>query len=337
MKARIEKSSAKSGQKETSKAPPPVSREAASSADLPNGAYLVDVLEEDIHLDESHPIYVRHGIVRKEDKITPRFHPYLEFGIRFKGTGTFFVEGEVALRRPYDVYLGAINQPHAAGVVSRQPIEYVTVHFLPSILSECGSDTDGISILDRFIADQPLEKRLVRPPPELRKKLVRGFRQILTEFQGKEFGRMIKIEALVLGLLVELIRWEQQTGSFPVSAQTTSGDWKHVVKAMRYIRQNYAEHIYGPEIAAACGLNKTSLQAAFRNTLKIPWVRYLQLFRIHRAALLLKAGKHNVTEASLACGFESLGHFIRTFRSLKGVTPRSYLAKASAQISNGSH
>src|SRR5689334_7728655 len=90
----------------------------AAASGLSHGAYLVDVQKEDIHLDEQNPIFVRHKIVRRGDPLESHFHPYLEFGIRFQGTGMFLVEGEATMRYPYDVYLGAINQPHQGGIIS---------------------------------------------------------------------------------------------------------------------------------------------------------------------------------------------------------------------------
>ena len=297
---------------------------------MPPGSYLANVCEQDFHLDETTPIFVEHGIFKKDDAIAPRCHPSLEFGIRFKGVGSFFIEGEAMMRRPYDVYLGAMNQPHW-GTIRQYPVEFVSVHFLPSILSEWGTEDEGISILDRFVAEQPLSKQLVRPPPFLRKRLALGFHQMLAEFHGRDFWRMLKLQALLAGLLVDLLRWERRSGSWLEGSKATSGDWKHVMQAMRYIRQHYSKVIYGHDVVGASGLSKARLCVAFRQTLKIPWVRYLQLYRVHRAAMLLRTGRHNVTEAAMACGFESLSHFIRTFRSHMGASPRSYLAKVDSK------
>ena len=93
-------------------------------------------------------------------------------------------------------------------------------------------------------------------------------------------------------------------------------------------RQHYAEPLYARNVAAVSGLTTTRLRLAFQQTLQIPLMKYLQAYRVHRAALLLRAGTHNVTEVSLACGFQSLSHFIRTFRSQVGVTPRFHQRKS---------
>jgi AraC-like DNA-binding protein len=53
-------------------------------------------------------------------------------------------------------------------------------------------------------------------------------------------------------------------------------------------------------------------------------VKYLQGYRIHRAAALMNEGKHNVTEAAMTVGFDSLSHFNVTFRAFMGVSPTHY-------------
>lgn len=51
---------------------------------------------------------------------------------------------------------------------------------------------------------------------------------------------------------------------------------------------------------------------------------YLRRARIERAAGLLRAGTHNVTEAAFAVGYNSLGHFSKNFRALMGCWPAEY-------------
>ena len=59
----------------------------------------------------------------------------------------------------------------------------------------------------------------------------------------------------------------------------------------------------------------------------MPWVKYLQIYRIHRAALLLCEGGVNITEIALAVGFESPSHFNATFRAVMGEAPSEYLLR----------
>ena len=77
-------------------------------------------------------------------------------------------------------------------------------------------------------------------------------------------------------------------------------------------------------MARAVGLSEARLMHLFRQALGISWVKYLQGYRIHRAAAILNEGRYNVTEAALMVGFDSFSHFNVTFRSFMGVSPKDY-------------
>jgi len=79
--------------------------------------------------------------------------------------------------------------------------------------------------------------------------------------------------------------------------------------------------------ARATGLSESRIKILFRYALNLSWVKYLQGYRIHRAAALLCEGRLNVTEAALEVGFDSLSHFNETFHSFMGVSPKSFVRK----------
>jgi AraC-like DNA-binding protein len=282
---------------------------------------LAEAREQGIHLDEEFPILVRHGIVREGEKIDPPvYHPFLELGIRFQGEERLCIEGQILRRRPYDVFLGSIGLPHW-GTVERYPMEFVSVYFLPSVFSDWGNQEESLAVLNRFFAPQPPRNRLVRPSPELQRRLASGFREMVAEFEREQFGRRFKLQSLLIGMLVDLLRREKSCGRALLPATSKSEQWKTVILAMRYIRQHFSEPVYAPEVAAVASVSVTGLKIAFQETIQMPWVKYLQSYRIHRAALLLQERRRNVTEVALAVGFQSLSHFNRTFKTFTGKTP----------------
>jgi AraC-like DNA-binding protein len=52
--------------------------------------------------------------------------------------------------------------------------------------------------------------------------------------------------------------------------------------------------------------------------------QFLRQARLDRAAQLLRAGTHNVTEAALEVGYNSLSHFTVAFREAFGCCPGLY-------------
>jgi len=291
---------------------------------------LAQVREDNIHLSEDNPISVKHSILMHSDQEDPpSFHPYFEFTMRIRGEGWTNIAGQSFSQKPFDLFLGGSYQPHW-GTNESYPKEGIVIYFLPNILCDWGSSDESLALLDRFSAEQPADTHLVRPDAALRKRLVPAFQGMAVEFNNHGFGRRLKLQAMLMGMLVDLIRWENGRGVVVKSASTKHEDWAQVILAIRYIRQNFSNAIYAADVAGSAGIaSETRLRELFRETLKMPWTKYLQSYRVHRAILLLKEPNRNITEIAYDSGFESLSHFNRTFKAVTGVSPSRYLHQDS--------
>jgi AraC-like DNA-binding protein len=286
-------------------------------------SWLSEVSESGQSLSELCPIAVRHGIIHSGPPVPhPERHPYCEFGTTLQGRVISFVEREQARRLPGDLLLAGPGIPHWA-TITQYPFEFITVYFLPSVLIEFGPESDGPKILSRFTANQPLAERLVRPPDAVCERILNVFQQIILESAQKRFGQEIRFRTLLLEALVELLRWEQQCGKC-FAEPSWAYAWDPLNKALRYLRENFAQPIYAREVARAAGVSESRLKVLCQSALGMSWVKYLQGYRIHRAAALLCQAGSSITEAALTAGFESISHFNATFRSYMGVSPTIY-------------
>ena len=289
-------------------------------------AWLLNVTESRQSLSESSPIWVREACVNSGPPVAyPERHPYCEFNIVLEGEGTSLVGHEEAFRLPGDLLLLGPGVPHW-GSIQKFPLRSITVYFLPSALIEIGPMSEGIRILRRFTASQTLSNRLVRPPKALRGELATLFKSMAAEFAGQGFGRDVQLLSLLLTQLVALLRWEESQG-IHIGGGSLEMDWHPVFKALEYLREHHAEPVYAKDVAQAAGVSESRLKILFRFALNLSWVKYLQGYRIHRAAALLSEGRLNVTEAALEVGFDSLSHFNETFHSFMGVSPKSFVRK----------
>jgi AraC-like DNA-binding protein len=296
-------------------------------------AWLVDVAESMIPLSEFSPIYVRHGVVKEgPPRPHPEWHPCCEISMRFEGGGDLFIENEKVLGLPGDITLIGPGVPHW-GQIQHYPLRYVTVYFLPWVPIEMDPETDGIRVLRRFTARQTIAERLVRVPKPLLMHLTARFQEMVTESEGRRLGRDIRLRTLLMEQLVTILRWEREEGR-NVGGTELEEDWRPLIKTLRYLREHYSEPVYASEVARAAGLSESRLKMLFQKALGMSWVRFLQGYRIHRAAALLNESGYNVTEAALAVGFDSFAHFNKTFRAFMGVTPKDFHYGRGA---NGSH
>jgi AraC family L-rhamnose operon transcriptional activator RhaR len=288
-------------------------------------AWLLDVMESRQPLSEHSPIWVRKAMEPAGMRAVPQRHPYCEISIIFNSPVIAMVEGEEAELQPGDLQLLGPGIPHTARNLIRDH-HFINVYFLPSVLIEMGPTQDGVRALRRFTSKQPLASRLIRPPRRMLPDLTRLFQEMAAEFEGRRFGREMRLRSLFAELIVSILRWEESTG-VSLRDEALEIDWQAITKALNYLRDHYAQPVYAQELAKAAGLGATRLKALFKAAVGMSWVKFLQGYRIHRAAALLSEPGHNVTEAALAAGFESLSHFNATFHSFMGVSPQHYLKK----------
>ncbi len=290
--------------------------------------WLVDAVEERLPLSESNPVWVRHGEVRVAGAPTllPHCHTNCEFGIWFEGEGHILGETGKCFHQSGDLFLAGPGVTHATQV-TRYPVRYATVHFQPSMLVEMGPEADGIRALRRFTARQTLAQRVVRPSASLRARLTELFRNIVEEWESKRIGREFRVRILLLEQLVLLLRWEEDNGC-QIGAEGREVDWQPVARALAYLREHYSEPLYSKDVASAARVSEYRLKVLFHEALGVTWVKYLQVYRIHRAAALMIWAHRNVTEAAFEVGFESLSHFHTVFQDCMGASPKQWLNRA---------
>jgi len=76
-----------------------------------------------------------------------------------------------------------------------------------------------------------------------------------------------------------------------------------------------------PDLAAVAGLSPGRFAVAFRAATGSPPHRYVLGRRVVRALELLRAGKLDLSEVALACGFSSQQHMTTTLHRVTGTTP----------------
>ena len=59
-------------------------------------------------------------------------------------------------------------------------------------------------------------------------------------------------------------------------------------------------------------------------------MEYLNSYRVEKAAAKLLTSDASITDIAYSCGFNDLSYFIKTFKSLKGVTPARFRKSTSS-------
>ena len=91
-----------------------------------------------------------------------------------------------------------------------------------------------------------------------------------------------------------------------------------------HIHAHYSSPMSVAELSAAAGVSEREVYRIFRQLLSTTPTLYLQHYRIHTAARLLRETKRKIEEISLDTGFSSITYFDKAFKDLMGVSPRQF-------------
>ena len=138
--------------------------------------------------------------------------------------------------------------------------------------------------------------------------------EIVRAYKGDEYGAAA-VKAAMLTLMVHICRQH----SAPEGAEYGRND--AVKRALVFIKSHYSQPLSVDMIAGKVNISKYYFCREFRRETGFTVVRYINNLRCREAEKLLRAGKHTVSEAARACGFENLSYFTRTYKSIVGVPP----------------
>ncbi|MBQ9071501.1 MAG: PocR ligand-binding domain-containing protein [Clostridia bacterium] len=93
---------------------------------------------------------------------------------------------------------------------------------------------------------------------------------------------------------------------------------------MRYISENFTEHITVKDICDAVGYSKSTVLSAFKKEFSTTVNTYLTDMRLKRSKKMLENDDSTINEIALACGFSDQSYFSKVFSAKYGMTPTEY-------------
>ncbi len=94
-----------------------------------------------------------------------------------------------------------------------------------------------------------------------------------------------------------------------------------LLMAMQIMENNLEDPLIPEEIAALVVLSTRQLERLFAKHLQTSPKRYYLHLRLEKARNLLRQTDLSVTDVCVACGFRSLSHFSKSYRSAFGISP----------------
>ena len=91
-----------------------------------------------------------------------------------------------------------------------------------------------------------------------------------------------------------------------------------------FVNENLGTDINMETLAGVAGLSRFHFSRAFKISFGISPHKYLQQERLQKACELMQHTRNSITDIALQAGFTSSSELARTFKAIKGFSPRQY-------------
>jgi len=152
------------------------------------------------------------------------------------------------------------------------------------------------------------------------------FAACLDEAAKHEYGYDLMLQAQIYSLLMSIVRcWlaagmEINSRDFP---QEESCDIDGVTE---YIDARIGSHLRVSDIARECGLSYSCFAKKFQEMYNMSCKEYIERMRIFKAEEFLLFTDRDLNYISQETGFSDCSHLIRSFKRMRGVTPKQFRA-----------
>ncbi len=153
------------------------------------------------------------------------------------------------------------------------------------------------------------------------------FISCIREIRDKNYGYDLIVQAQLSSLLVELIRIWRQKGFDTNHISVNQVDAESIHTITEYIDSHFADPLKVQTLADKCGMSYSYFARLFRQLYGQSCKEYIEFIRICKAEDMLLFTNSDLNYISQETGFSDCSHLIKTFKKLKGITPKQFRLK----------
>jgi AraC-like DNA-binding protein len=273
-----------------------------------------------VYINGNKSFYFDHVHIVWDQQITLHQHDEREISYIVTGSGTRVIGDAVETFSSGEVVFLPPNMPHGWYFNDYDHDREGKIENITIIFPE--------SMFDGFVSSFPETRqsiaaiRQVRDGIRFEGETLRRVRELMTEMMAKnDIGRLSSFLELisVIGSSSEtrMIGSRYRKDKVAVKMQEVS----------RFMMNNFQREVSLEEVARYVGMNRSSFCSFFKREQGKTFFSALNEYRIDCSCLMLRQTELSVADVGFAVGFNDIPHYNRTFKRLKGISPKYYRAK----------
>lgn len=252
----------------------------------------------------------------KYDMKTDDFHDHYEMYYLISGERKYFVGHSICTVNPGDFILIDKHVLHKTSPISSDIHERYLISFNDKFLRKFLSDSNMVrnllSCFEKVQISVPYEKR--REVNDMLFKIMQESRQGDAYSEFAMFAQFMQLMVMLNRLCTDGAASSMVMGKYEANIQ----------RVVDYLNVNFRDNITLAQAAEMAYTGSTYFSKKFKKCTGFGFSEYLTYLRINEAAKLLMNTDENISEISVACGFNNSSYFGDVFKKIKGVSPQKY-------------
>ncbi|HHX62762.1 MAG TPA: AraC family transcriptional regulator [Epulopiscium sp.] len=254
--------------------------------------------------------------------VAPHWHTSVELLYFLQDSATVCVGSNYYKVKSGDLIIINAGEVHSvSGYKGGTPTHFV-LKILPELLYISQNDSFDANYLLPFTISGFTQHRLISKDHLHGSQVVPLMNEIYSEFNTKQFGYELSIQANINTIFLWILRyWQSQGMQIEQLFLQNSQDYTRLKTLFKYVQNHYHEPIHVADMADLCNMNYSYFSRYFKKLTGKTFVEYVNYIRLTEAEKLLLTTNLNVTQIAFATGFSSASYFIKIFKKQKGLSP----------------
>ena len=279
-------------------------------------------MDENIKYCHSHEVeeksfYFDHVHIVWNEQISLHQSPTWELSYVIKGSGTRIIGDRMETFSNGEVILIPPNMPHGWYFDEFDHDEEGKIENITIIFTQ--------ELLEKFAGNFPETTNIIEQLKEYNQAVtfqgssLRSLQRLMT---GMTSQNNIQQLSSFINIIYSIAKSKETKVVGTLVKQNKSA--KRIQEVTRYIVHNYQNKITLDEVAQYFGMNSTSFCSFFKREKGKSFFTALNEYRIECSCLMLRETTMPIASICIAVGFDDIPYFNRTFKKLKGITPKEY-------------
>ncbi len=275
--------------------------------------------------DKLFPISISFNTFEKRGNVYHNhWHDHIEFLYIIEGKGIVDCNGVPYHVKPGDLVIINSGELHCNYSLS-DVFSYYCIIIDPTILQSSITDACDIKYISPITQNLILFNNVINNDTAI----LDCIKRIIDEYNNKSVGYELSIKSDTYRTLVLLMRNHVRNTLNTNVYEIKKKELERLYPVFEYIENNYSEKITGQFLSNMINISHYHFCHVFKQITNKTVTEYINDIRIKKAINLLFNTDMNITEISLATGFNDINYFIRQFKRNMDMSPAAFRTKHS--------